>query len=149
MSQVSDDLTRAMEILEERGWCQGVHEAPDGRVCAEAAVIRAVEGDRVRMAHEVRDWGRLERYVEYVPGYIDGALFELPRIAFRHPLIGHVYGNLDRRRATRVYDAHEALRRHMPEDARAGAVNLYNDAPMTSVEDVKLMFKRAIEACDE
>lgn len=142
MSQTSEVLKMAAEILDARGWCQGAHEAPDGRVCAEAAVIRAAEGDRVRLGAAVHDPNKLEQFVEYVPGHINGALFELPHVGMRHPLIGYLYEFFH---GTRVYDAFTALKQHMPE-GEDRSVNKYNDDPMTSVEDVKLMFKRAIEA---
>lgn len=143
MSQTSEDLRKAVEILDARGWCQGAHEAPDGRVCAEAAVIRAVENDRVRLGEAICDPNRLEQFVEYASGHIDGALFEMPRVGIRHPVIGYLYKNMIT--DGRVYEAFDVLKRHMPE-GEDRSVNKYNDDPMTSVEDVKLMFKRAIEA---
>lgn len=144
MSQTSEDLRKAAEILDRRGWCQGAHEAPDGRVCAEAAVIRAVENDRVRLGEvAIRDVSKFEQFVELVPGHVDGALFEQPRVGIRHPVIGYLYKNMIT--DARVYDAFTVLKQHMPEGEER-SVNKYNDDPMTSVEDVKLMFKRAIEA---
>ncbi len=38
-------LESAIKILNEHGWCQGNYEAPDGKVCAEGALIKAILGN--------------------------------------------------------------------------------------------------------
>jgi len=42
---VRDVLLHAALLIEERGWCQGLYEAPDGRLCAIGALSVASGGD--------------------------------------------------------------------------------------------------------
>ena len=43
---MSDEISlaaeNAIEILRERGWCQGDYRSPDGRICLESALLRSL-----------------------------------------------------------------------------------------------------------
>lgn len=45
MRSTDEVLDRAAEIIEQRGWCQGVSALPDGRCCAGWAIRTASNQD--------------------------------------------------------------------------------------------------------
>lgn len=118
---VKQDLEKAVEVLDARDWCQGKFQAQDGKVCAKGAIMVAV-------GYETDEYGQLRDTFDTW------------------------HGPMWQRRV----DATRVLSLAVPEEIRQAcipkcecAVAAYNDADTTTVEDVKLMFKRAIESCDE
>lgn len=47
MSEVADVLTKAVKILDEKGWCQDTLENEQGNVCAFGAINTALQGQPV------------------------------------------------------------------------------------------------------
>lgn len=44
---IAEVLTRAADVIDERGWCQGEAWAPGGQVCAHGAIWEALGIDRI------------------------------------------------------------------------------------------------------
>lgn len=66
---------KAVEVLEQRGWCQGKLEATDGRVCAVGALRAAAWGDpysRTFPGEEKVDVEPVERALDAVNAVLSG-----------------------------------------------------------------------------
>lgn len=121
MTQVSEDIRGAMVVLDARGWCQGVVQPnADGNVCIEAALAKVILG----ASHA---WSERGGSTNYSPEDVG-----------------------------RYMSAIHALREALPDEAkkhslyrgpnRPDDIYWWNDLKSTTVEDVKLLMKRAIEA---
>lgn len=125
--QTRQDLDKAVQILDRRGWCKGEYGSADGRVCTAGAVVAAISG--VEDLHATAPWHR-----DHGDSIRDSIRVDLTLKSSRMA------------RALAALSYAVPAEYTVPENSTC-AIS-YNDDEGTSVEDVKLMFKRAIEAQD-
>lgn len=117
--QIKKILEDTYDILEQRGWCQGIHMQSDGRVCLEGAAILACGG-----ALTVLPSGEVQ--VDYAYG---GLGAHLPA----------AFAALGR----------EAAKMTGASGPPTILPFMFNDGDGRSVEDIKLLLKRTIEELGE
>lgn len=123
-TQAADDLDAAADVITEHGWCQGSLIEPDGRMCAEGAILRAVLGD------EAAYGARFMRQV-----VLETAVSKL----------GEVWPEAYYRHASRIWAAASALRHHL----EASHVYRWNDEPGMTQDQVTDAFRHAAKGIRE
>jgi hypothetical protein len=126
MSQVSEDLEAAYAYLDEHGWCQGAAQPnSDGNVCIEGAIAAVTMGHPALWSVRSGDPGMYFKRSGELIHYPDAQDVK------RHEACIYALINAAPQRRDIVLN---------------DQIYPYNDHESTTVEDVKLLLKRAIEA---
>lgn len=121
----ADDLDAAADVIDARGWCQNNLADPDGRVCAEGAILLAVTGaERLRFSDTGSAVAWLDTAAHVTPeGY-------------------HRYGG-------RIRGALGVLRDHLYRETCEFSVHHWNDRGDMTRDEVTDTFRRAAKDARE
>lgn len=121
----ADDLDAAADVIDARGWCQNNLADPDGRVCAEGAILLAVTG-----AEKLKFGG-----VGSAREWLEAAAVAIPESY-------HRYGS-------RIRGALGVLRDHLYREISEGSVHCWNDRSYMTRDEVTDTFRRAAKDARE
>lgn len=115
MKKTSEILSRASELLDQKGWCQGTLVNDQGNMCMMGALSTAMQEDRLTENSPESDDVIFERRISEERAVVQALSLS-------------IYG-------ANAYAFDVICTNPIPE---------WNDRPERSVEDVKLAFKKAI-----